>query len=109
MTQGRLRLHQRIAIPFALVALIATSAAALVAVSAISRTLQSRVEMQVLNTSAVIGQSDFALNAAILNSVKAITGADIITYTPEGVVATTVARRSEGEALIAAVTRPELT
>src|SRR5438876_1000389 len=36
MTQGRLRLHHRIAIPFALLALLATSVAALVAVSATS-------------------------------------------------------------------------
>jgi len=72
-------------------AVLATSVAALVAVSAISRTLQTRVETQVLNTSAVVGQSDFALNAAILRSAKAITGADIITYTTDGnIVATTV-------------------
>jgi signal transduction histidine kinase len=109
MTQGRLRLHHRIAIPFALVALLATSAAALVAVSAISRTLQARVETQVLSTSVVVGQSDFALNASILRSVKAITGADIITYTPAGIVATTVEPRAGSQALIAAVTAPEVT
>jgi signal transduction histidine kinase len=110
MTQGRLRLHHRIAIPFALVALLATSVAALVAVSAISRTLQARVETQVLNTSAVVGQSNFALNAAILRSVKAITGADIITYTADGgVIATTVEPHDGHDTFIAAVTAPELT
>src|SRR5712692_6237468 len=110
MTQGRLRLHHRIAIPFALVALLATAAAALVAVSAISRTLQARVETQVLNTSVVVGQSDFALNASILRSVKAITGADIITYTSAGsIVATTVDPRDGSQALIGAVTAREVT
>ena len=111
MTQGRgrLRLHQRIAIPSALVALLATSAAALVAVSAIARTLEARVEQQVLSTSSVIGQSDFALNTAILRSVKAITGADIVTYTPAGVVATTVEPGSASDALVAAVTSPDVT
>jgi signal transduction histidine kinase len=105
MTQGRLRLHQRIAIPFALVALVATSVAALSAVSAISQTLQSRVEKQVLSTLTVISQSDFALNAAILRSVKAITGADIITYTAAGtIVATTVEPGADSRPLIAAVT-----
>jgi signal transduction histidine kinase len=107
MTQGRLRLHQRIAIPFALLALLATSVAALVAVSAISRTLHARVETQALNTSAVVGQSDFALNASILRSAKAITGADIITYTSNGdIVATTIERGPSTEALLAAVTAP---
>jgi signal transduction histidine kinase len=109
MRQGRLRLHHRIAIPIALVALLATSVAALVAVSAISRTLQARVETQVLNTSVVVGQSDFALNASILRSVKAITGADIITYTSAGIVATTVDPRAGSQALIEAVTAPEVT
>src|ERR1043166_4354876 len=110
MTQGRLRLHHRIAIPFALLALIAISTAALVAVSAMSRTLQARVEKQVASTSVVISQSDFALNAAILRSVKAITGADIITYRMGGtVIATTVESRDEGRQLIAAVTAPDVT
>ena len=110
MTQGRLRLHHRIAIPFALVALLATSVAALIAVSAISQTLESRVEKQVVSTSVVISQSDFALNASILRSVKAITGADIITYTSAGsVVATTVEPRDGSQRLIAAVTAPEVT
>jgi signal transduction histidine kinase len=107
-TQGQLRLHHRIAMPFALVALLATSAAALVAVSAIARTLQARVEKQVLSTSAVVGQSDFALNTLILRSVRAITGADIITYTSSGsILATTVEHGNE--ALVAAVTAPEVT
>ena len=110
MKQGRLRLHHRIAIPSALVALLATSAAALVAVSAIARTLEARVEQQVVSTSSVIGQSDFALNTTILRSVKAITGADIVTYTPAGgVVATTVEPGSARDALVAAVTSPEVT
>jgi signal transduction histidine kinase len=110
MTQGRLRLNQRIAIPFAVVALLATSVAALIAVSAISQTLESRVEKQVVSTSVVISQTDFALNASILRSVKAITGADIITYTSAGsVVATTVEARDGSQRLIAAVTDPEVT
>jgi signal transduction histidine kinase len=105
---GQLRLHQRIAIPFALLALLATSAAALVAVSAIARTLQARVEKQVLSTSVVVGQSDFALNALILRSVKTITGADIVTYTSAGgILATTV--EPGNQALVAAVTAPEVT
>jgi signal transduction histidine kinase len=110
MTQGRLRLQQRIAIPFGLVALLATAVAALVAVSAISRTLHARVEQQVLNTSMVISQSDFALNAAILHSVKAITGADIVTYTSAGsIVATTVEPQDGSQTLIAAVIAPAVT
>jgi signal transduction histidine kinase len=110
MTRGRLRLQHRIAIPFALVALLATTVAALVAVSAISRTLNARVESQALNTSSVVGQSDFALNTAILRSAKAITGADIITYVSNGgIVATTVEPGPSAQALVAAVTARDVT
>ena len=84
MTQGRLRLHHRIAIPFALLALLATSVAALVAVSAISRTLQTRVETQMLEHVGCRRAERLSLNAAILRSAKAIAGADIITYTSDG-------------------------
>ena len=80
MARRRLRLHHRIVIPFALVALVTTSAAAFVAVSVTSQALESRVKTQVLNTATLVGQSDFALNPAILRSVKAITGADVITF-----------------------------
>ena len=77
MAWGRLRLHHRIVIPFALVALATTSAAAFVAVSVTSQALESRVKSQVLNTATLVAQSDFALNPVILRSVKAITGADV--------------------------------
>jgi signal transduction histidine kinase len=110
MAAGRLKLHQRIAIPFAIVAFIATLAAALVAISAISGALQGRVETQLVNTSVVISQSDFALNGVILRSVKALTGADVVTYTTSGaVVATTLEPGEARRSLIATVTAADLT
>lgn len=72
--------------PFALIALIATSATAYVALQVTSRALRARVEAQILNAAALVGQSDFALNPAILSSVKAIAGADVITFTADGAV-----------------------
>ena len=88
---GGLRLHHRIVVPFVLVALVTTSGAAYVALRVISRALESRVQAQILNASEVVSQSGFALNPAILRSVKAITGADVITFTSEGtILATTV-------------------
>jgi signal transduction histidine kinase len=87
----RLRLHHRIVIPFAVVAFVAVSATAYVALAVTSRALESRVEAQVLSTAALVGQSEFALNPTILRSVKAISGADVITYGPGGrVLASTV-------------------
>ena len=109
MIPGRLRLHHRIVIPFALVALVTTSASAFVAVSVMSRALQSRVETQIGNTAAVVSQSDFALNASILRSVKAITGADVITYDTGGrVVAATIDLKAR-DALVATVIAQDAT
>ena len=70
-----MKLHHRIVVPFALIALIATAATAYAALLVTSRALRARVDAQVLNAAALVSQSDFALNGAILASVKAITGA----------------------------------
>ncbi len=79
-----MKLHHRIVVPFALIALIATSATAYVALLVTSRALRARVEAQILNAAALVSQSSFALNPAILGSVKAIAGADVITFSSDG-------------------------
>lgn len=99
----RLRLHHRIVIPFAVVALVATSASALLAVAVVSREFESRMRSQALNTSEVISRGGFAFNPAILRNVKAITGADVFTFDESGaLVSMTVDPGESG--LIAAVT-----
>lgn len=85
----RLRLHHRIVIPFAVVALIATSVSAFLALLVVSRSFEARIQSQILNTSDVISRGGFAFNPAILRSVKAITGADVITFDAGGVVLST--------------------
>jgi signal transduction histidine kinase len=92
-----LRLRTRIVLPFLLISLVATSAAAVVAVSAISTTLRARVQARALSIAQVISRSEFALNAVILATVKQITGADVIAFSRDGsVLATTFpATRSE--------------
>jgi signal transduction histidine kinase len=100
-----MRLHHRIVIPFVLVALIATSAVAYVALSVITRALQSRVQAQILSASEVVSQTGFALNETILRSARAITGAEVVTFTVQGdILAATVDRRMPPEWLAAIVT-----
>lgn len=100
MARRGLRLQHRIVIPFTLVALAATFAVSIVALTVVSRTLESRAVQQVQNTASVISHSEFALNATILRSVRQLTGADVITYTKSGdVLATTLDTRAE-QALI---------
>ena len=107
MVTGRLRLHHRIVIPFALVALVTTAAAAFVAVSVTSQALESRVKTQVLNTATLVAQSDFALNPVILRSVKAITGADVVTFDAASHVVASTIEPDAGNRIVLAVTVSE--
>jgi signal transduction histidine kinase len=93
----RIRLHHRIVIPFAVVALVATSASAYVALSVVSREFESRIRSQILNTADVISRGGFAFNPAILRSVKSITGADIVTFDTTGAVVSTTVDPSRKE------------
>ncbi|HEX6162322.1 MAG TPA: ATP-binding protein [Vicinamibacterales bacterium] len=101
-TAWRLRLHHRIVIPFAVVALVATSASAFLALSVVSREFQSRLRSQVRNTADVVGFAGFAFNPLILRSVKAITGADVIAFDDTGAVVSSTVDPSQ-TALIRAV------
>lgn len=84
--QWRLRLHHRIVIPFAVVALAATSVSAWLALSVVSREFESRLRSQVQSTAEVVGIGGFVFNPIILRSVKAITGADVIAFDENGAV-----------------------
>lgn len=99
----RLRLHHRIAIPFAVVAVAAILASALLALTVVSHEFESRMRSQLVNTADVITRGGFAFNPAILRSVKMITGADVVTFDSSGGVVSTTVDPSQTE-LIAAVT-----
>ena len=102
---GRLRLHHRIVIPVALAAIATTVVAAYVVMAVMSNTLESRVQARIVSGSAVVSRSDFALNPAILRSVKEITGADIITFTTDGtILASTVDPKLEAGFVQAVIT-----
>ncbi len=103
MAVARLRLHHRIVLPFALVALVTTSAATYVALSAATRTMEARVEALMLHTAGVVGRSDLSMNPAILRSVEEITGADVITYDADGHVLASTLDVDRDATVIAAV------
>lgn len=100
----RLRLHHRIVIPFAVVALVATSASAFLALLVVSRAFEARIQSQILNTSDVISRGGFAFNPAILRSVKAITGADVVAFDDGGAVLSTTVDPALRDRLIRTVT-----
>jgi signal transduction histidine kinase len=79
-----LRLQHRIVIPFAIVALVATAAAALVSLSVTSSALQSRLESRLVSAAAVISRGDFAVNPIILQNLQEVLDAHVVTFDGEG-------------------------
>lgn len=89
---GRLRLQHRIVIPFVVVVLLATTSVALIALSVTSRVMRGRVQGQLAGAAGVVSRGDLALNPAILQNVRDIIGADVITFGAGGrIVASTIA------------------
>jgi len=103
----RFRIHYRIVIPFALVALVTTSATAFVALSLVSGTLETRAIAQVRNTAAVISQSAFATNPSILRSTRQISGDEVVTFKANGAIVATTADPDRRASLIRSVAVPD--
>jgi len=90
-------------LPFATAAVLATTVSAFVALSVTSQAMESRLEAQVANAASLVARSDFALNVAILRSVQAITGADVVTFSADGSILATTIDRSRDDLAAAVV------
>lgn len=86
----RLRLHHRIVLPFAAVAFTALAVLSWVAFRVTSSTLAAHLRQDVLSATGVVSRGGFSTNAGILQAVKAVTGADVVTFGPGGLIATTI-------------------
>ena len=93
----RLRLHHRIVLPFAVVALVATAASAFLSLFEVSNAFEARIQSQILNTSEVISRGGFAFSPGILRSVKSITGADVVTFDADGSVLSSTIEPGRGD------------
>ena len=102
-----LKLQYKIVIPFVVLFVAATAVIAVTALSAISRTLDSRLSTQIERASAMMSQTEFASNPLILDRVKELLSAEIITFnlTTGQVLATTLSGVG-GEGLVEAVLAP---
>ena len=107
MKAARIRLHHRIVIPFTLVALVAAATTAYVSLRVTESALQSRVDAQILSAASLLAQGEFALNPVILGSVKAIAGADVVTFTAAGAVVTSTLDPAQSERIIAGIRTAE--
>jgi signal transduction histidine kinase len=86
----RLRLQHRLVVPLLVIVLAATTTAALIALSVSSRALQGRVRSQLAGAADVVSRGDLALNPVILENLRGIIGADVVTFGPDGrVIAST--------------------
>jgi signal transduction histidine kinase len=103
----RLRLHHRIVIPFVLVAVVATSAAALFALSVVSRTFEADSERQATAAAEMMSRSDFALNPSVVQSARQLTGSDVLTFTAGGAIVAGTLDRTRQANLIAAITHSD--
>src|SRR6478752_89543 len=98
----RLSLHHRIVLPFAAVAVIASSAVAWVAYNVTTTTAATRIRADIANATSVASRSGMALNPAILAAIKQATGADVVTFAGNAVISTTL-EGPDRSALIARV------
>ena len=89
-----LRLQHRIVIPFAIVAIVATAAAALVALSVTSDAMQSRLQTQLVSAADVVSRADLALNPLILRNLQEVINAHIVTFDGDGQVVASTADES---------------
>jgi signal transduction histidine kinase len=90
-------LKHRLVIPLILVALAATGAVTWVGVRATTSALQARLEAQLVASASAVTWRDFALSASILQNLRAVIGADIVSFAADGrVVASSFADSSNG-------------
>lgn len=77
-------------LPFAALAIVATAAVALVALSVTSTALSSHIRRDVVDATRVVSRGGFATNPGILTAIRQMTGAEVVTFDSTGLVATTL-------------------
>ena len=77
-------------LPFAALAIVATAAVALVALSVTSSALSSHIRRDVVDATRVVSRGGFATTPGILSAIRQMTGAEVVTFDTAGLVATTL-------------------
>lgn len=92
-----MRIRYKLTIPFILLAFAGIAVTALLSMNLISGVLEQRSEKQLIITSGLLTQANFARNPPILQRVKDIIDADVLTYEGGEVVASTLSTTAEWE------------
>ena len=104
-----LKVQQKIAIPFTLVFVVAMFVAAFVSISLSSWTLELRARNLADHVSDVLSQTGFALNASVIEKLKIIVGAEIVTYKRNGDVTVSTLSGPASAELLANIQSPQVT
>jgi signal transduction histidine kinase len=103
-----LRIHHKLTIPFTLLLIVAIGVTAAMSISLSAGALETRLGRQMDRVSEMVSESGFAPNRPILERLKAILDADVITYTKAGqVIASTLDSPSDSE--LSALVRSRVT
>ena len=92
-----MRIRDKISIPFILLAIAGFSLTALLSVNLVTRVLEQRFERQLMVTSELLSQAGFGRNPVVLERVKAIIDADLLTVEGGEAVASTLDSSAEAE------------
>ena len=92
-----MRIQDKLTIPFVLLAFAGIAATALLSVNLITDVLEQRFERQIMVSSELLARANFARNPSILERVKAIIDADILTFEGGKAVASTLNASDESE------------
>ena len=91
----RLQLRHKIVLPFMLLFIAAIVVSAYVSTSLMSRQLDSRLTEQIHDVLEIVSRGDFAFNKEILEQLKLVLDADIVTFGDDGgVLAGTLSEES---------------
>jgi len=92
-----LRIRYKLTIPFIFLAFVGIAATALLSVNLITEVLEQRFERQLMVSSELLSRANFARNPSILERVKTIIDADILTFEGGKAVASTLNAADELE------------
>lgn len=99
-------IRYKVVIPFTLLFVVVTAVTAFVSISLLSRSLEHKIRRQIDHASDMLARADFALNASILNKLKPIIDADMITYRTDGMVVASTLSTPEKQPLLRLIQTP---
>jgi signal transduction histidine kinase len=100
MARPGLRIHYKIVVPLVLLFIAAAAVTAFVSLRLMTGTLKAGKRLQIERASAMIAQTDFALNRSVMQRLTSIVAADIVTFGADGRALATTIDEGTGQELL---------